>query len=288
MALKRLLVLRISVVAIYAAAYLGCSDGPSKPTGTAGTDSFKEVATLGVGDTVNYPHEGLKIGFEKTVSDSRCPLDAYCFWAGMARVKLWLLKTNAETATATPAILGTGEDAESIRNLSVTVLGYRISLLELNPYPQNFDPIEPGEYVTTIEVEAIDGERYVPEVEIADLPIDSILFDPYSIDTLQLDGDILTLTAGYSGGCADHDFVLCMSPAAFLESYPVQANLYLRHDSHGDMCEALISEVLEFDLRPVASLFQYYYPGSEGMVYLNVHAFNGEDCTIYRRVLYAF
>ena len=69
-------------------------------------------------------------------------------------------------------------------------------------------------------------------VIITNQPPDSIQLDPFDLEGIHIAGDTITLDITYSGGCKEHGFSLYMSPAAFLESYPVQANLYLLHDGH--------------------------------------------------------
>ncbi len=70
--------------------------------------------------------------------------------------------------------------------------------------------------------------------------------------------------------------MLCISPATFFESYPAQANLYLRHDSNGDACEALISEDISFNLRPVALLYKKIY-GQFDEIVINVFEYKSND-----------
>ena len=73
----------------------------------------------------------------------------------------------------------------------------------------------------------------------------------------------------YSGGCASHYFRLCYD-SAFLESFPVQANLRLEHDSQGDMCEAYPTETRQFDLRPLADAYRAAYRTENGTVILRL------------------
>lgn len=283
--------LSIGVLVLLASvtAHVGCSDGPSQPTAAGDGGWFNETMTLEAGDCERFLEEGLWIGFDSVVSDSRCPLDSYCMLPGLARVQLWLVTTDDDTAMATPIILGCNPGPKSFGYCSVSALGYRISLLELNPYPEHRgDTIDRRDYVATIQVEALDPPGYPPEVRITGSPPDSILLDPYSLDSLSIEGGILTMTVRYSGGCRYHDFVMYMSPAAFLGSWPYQANSYIRHDSHGDMCEALISEVIEFDLTPVASLYYQLDPHMHGPVYLNIYEYDGFDWASYRRIEYNF
>jgi len=92
-------------------------------------------------------------------------------------------------------------------------------------------------------------------VIITNQPPNAIQLDPFDLEDIEID-------------C----FSLCMSPAAFLESYPVQANLYLRHNSNGDACEALVNESVSFNLRPIAELYKTAY-GKYDEIILNVYEY---------------
>ena len=98
----------------------------------------------------------------------------------------------------------------------------------------------------------------------------------FNLEGMEIVGDTITLSISYAGGCEEHSFSLYMSPATFLESYPVQANLYLRHDSNGDACEALISEDISFNLHPVALLYKKIY-GQFDEIVINVFEYKSND-----------
>ncbi len=106
-------------------------------------------------------------------------------------------------------------------------------------------------------------------VIITDTPADSIWLDTFDLNAACVDGDLLTLDISYSGGCQRHDFALFMTPAAFMESNPVRANLILRHDAHNDACEAYLAREIEFDLRTIAELHRQFY-GPPGEIALHI------------------
>ena len=113
-------------------------------------------------------------------------------------------------------------------------------------------------------------------VIITDKSPDVIQWDPFDLESIEIVGDTITLNVIYGGGCKEHCFSLYMSPAAFFESYPVQANLYLRHNSNGDACEALINEDISFNLCPVAVLYKMLY-GNYDEIVINVFEYRSND-----------
>lgn len=76
-------------------------------------------------------------------------------------------------------------------------------------------------------------------------------------------GDCLELKVSYSGGCKEHGLDLYWA-GGWDKSIPAVAHLNLSHQSNGDGCEAIKSEKLSFDLRPIRT------PGS-GQVIVEVH-----------------
>ncbi|MCH6560065.1 hypothetical protein IH799_06890 [candidate division KSB1 bacterium] len=106
-------------------------------------------------------------------------------------------------------------------------------------------------------------------VKISDLPPDSIQLDQFDLNSVVVAGNEISLNLSYSGGCEEHEFELFMSPGAFMESNPVQANLFLRHNGKDDACDAYITIEVSFDLSPLAELYQQFY-GRKDEIVLNV------------------
>lgn len=75
---------------------------------------------------------------------------------------------------------------------------------------------------------------------------------------------ILTLEVAYGGGCEDHEFDL-VAWGGWLESFPIQVNVLLAHESHDDACDALITQALRFDLSPLERAYVATYgSGAQG------------------------
>jgi len=111
-----------------------------------GSPAAGDTITLGVGDSTLVG--GLGLGFSGVPMDSRCPLEALCFWEGDGVAEIWAkrplhLKTAFE--------LHTHSDFQR----SVVFGDYRITLLSLDPYPQVDTPTDPDEYEATLLVECL-------------------------------------------------------------------------------------------------------------------------------------
>lgn len=102
--------------------------------------------------------------------------------------------------------------------------------------------------------------------------IDSLTFiaDPARIDTASVQSDLLVLKVSHAGGCEPHDFAL-YGLSALLESNPPQAEIFLSHEAHGDMCEAWLTKELQIDLSPLREVYQQAY-GKHGTILLRIHS----------------
>lgn len=89
-----------------------------------------------------------------------------------------------------------------------------------------------------------------------------VLADDVVVERAWIDGSTLRIDVSFSGGCAPHDFG-AIAPAAFMESLPVGLPVYLRHQAHGDPCEAIMRRSLAFEIRPAVQLHlkQYHAAG---------------------------
>jgi hypothetical protein len=92
--------------------------------------------------------------------------------------------------------------------------------------------------------------------------------DPFDLESVSVNGDLLEVDVAYSGGCQPHYFRLCY--AGFLESSPVETNLRLQHDGQGDPCEAYPSETRVFDLSPLKADYRSSYGTDSGTIRLRL------------------
>ena len=91
-----------------------------------------------------------------------------------------------------------------------------------------------------------------------------------SSEVAAVDGDTLEITVGYSGGCENHELVLCWPEQAFTEEVPVGAALELWHNANGDGCEAYLVETLEFDLTPLKEAYTAGYGSETGEIGISI------------------
>lgn len=284
---------RILAVCLLCVSLISC--GGDRSTESQNIDSPGNLATkisnhvfeIAYGQSAVLTPENLSVTFESVLQDSRCASDVVCIWAGEAALGFRLVSAAGDTHFVTLALLGGCESGcESYASLKDT-LGYRFQLVQVAPYPISTVQTPAEDYVATLAVfpvspiEAVDGQ-----VMITDQDPSLMQGAPFAINDIDIEGDILTLGVEYSGGCNEHAFELHMSPAAFAESLPVQANLYLRHIDSGDPCGAQIRESASFDLRPLAQLFEIDYGGLD-CIALNVFKYtDGSEPAVKGTVIY--
>jgi hypothetical protein len=72
--------------------------------------------------------------------------------------------------------------------------------------------------------------------------------DQFNILDSKIEGDSLILTVQYGGGCENHTFSL-FSNNMYMKSLPMQLNLFLEHKGNNDMCRALLTHRIAFDIK---------------------------------------
>jgi hypothetical protein len=115
------------------------------PAAAAVTSQVGQTFELRAGQTARVGSAGLLVGFRGVASDSRCPVDVQCVWAGDAETRIPVTVGNADWTTLT---LHTGLDPRS-----ASFRNYKITLVDLKPAPRSTQRIDSNSYVATLRVE---------------------------------------------------------------------------------------------------------------------------------------
>jgi hypothetical protein len=102
-----------------------------------------EKFTLAPGDVAAIEDTGLRVQFVSVTSDSRCPADAICVWAGDAVAAVRIFDDGGRR----DADLHTHDQQRT----SVVHGDLRITLVQLQPYPFSSRPTQPSDYRATLE-----------------------------------------------------------------------------------------------------------------------------------------
>lgn len=134
---------------IIALAFVSVAACASSPTTTEpvvySQGEAADSVRIQVGETIVV--EGIRLRFTGVESDSRCPSDVVCVWAGDATVNV-VVELNCDCrAAAIPLALHTGLEPRS-----GTAYGFKVELRELLPYPNSASPIRPGSYTAWLRI----------------------------------------------------------------------------------------------------------------------------------------
>tara|TARA_R100000935_G_scaffold27623_1_gene47815 strand:+ start:3281 stop:3673 length:393 start_codon:yes stop_codon:yes gene_type:complete len=95
-----------------------------------------------------FSFENKSVRFIKVVSDSRCPKDVTCIWAGEAKVLISISENGKEIEEKIISI----RDANNlILNFEDSEMLYSLNAIELYPYPTSKHKIEDSEYCLKIQ-----------------------------------------------------------------------------------------------------------------------------------------
>jgi hypothetical protein len=104
-----------------------------------------ERFTLALEESATVPDTGVTVQFASVTGDSRCPADALCIQGGDAIVHV---RVRDERSGISTYQLHTGDPARS----SSAHRDFRLTLIELQPYPFSSRPITPEQYRATLGV----------------------------------------------------------------------------------------------------------------------------------------
>ncbi len=257
---------------------LACSDESVDPVGQGSLSDItvpdlSENIRLAYEQTVFIESEGISITFRE-FAESRCPRGAVCVWEGEGIVELLIENSGGDIESAL-LVIRPGRDPERFTWLKAYAMDYRITLLELEPYPEIGYPSSPEEYTALLDIERIPDPSGCDHVMFTQGDPSAMCRDELTIRGCSLDGIVLEIYVSYGGGCGDHEFILLGRPN-FMESYPVQIDLYMHHSNIDDYCDAIVSDTLCFDVRRVAELYEGIYQSCDDIL-INVLDCNLND-----------
>jgi hypothetical protein len=147
--------------------------------------------------------------------------------------------------------------------------------------------IELPDVISTCDRGAASEITYVEELSCAayvDLYFhnyDSLERDPVFIHEAFVDGDCLHIKLSYSGGCREHSIDLARMNQWYATGNSNIPTFEIRHDANGDLCEALFTKELRFDLTPLKlegkKEFVLTAKLSDGGVYNKLFEYNYEE-----------
>ena len=112
-------------------------------------------------------------------------------------------------------------------------------------------------------------DKLSPEKTITSTVIKDAIINPdvdmsntgnaYTIDSLKIIADVLSVFVSYPGCCTENSFEL-YSNGMYAKSLPPQLSLCLKHTSKGDPCRRLVTQELKFNI------LKLKYPGKNTVI----------------------
>jgi hypothetical protein len=114
---------------------IGCSSSPVAPSAEV---PLGREFSLKPGESAAIESTDLRVTFLNVLSDSRCPADAVCVWAGDAVVALSVGRTGVELRSTSSPEASFG--------------AYRLRLERVEPFVYSGKAIEPADYRAVLKV----------------------------------------------------------------------------------------------------------------------------------------
>ena len=128
---------------IFALVCLLVATGCDEKTPAAPSVPLNQQFALAPGEAATIQDSRVRIEFVRVSGDSRCPADAVCIQGGDALVHI-----RAGAGNMADYELHTGDQSRA----AVTHDGYRVELVNLQPYPFSSRTIRPEEYRAMLRV----------------------------------------------------------------------------------------------------------------------------------------
>jgi hypothetical protein len=103
---------------------------------------LNDTIDLATGQCLKNNQKKISICFDRVITDSRCPVDVVCVWAGEA-IARFTLRSDNHNPISFELHSGTKD---------TVINGFRFSFLDLLPYPHTEHPVQPEDYKARIIV----------------------------------------------------------------------------------------------------------------------------------------
>ena len=140
----RMIVLGVSCAVLFACG--GALNAKTHSDGNLTVVRLNRDFKLKAGQRVNLKGTSLRIKFLAVETDSRCPSDVNCVWAGNAAVQFQLTNGRGNKTVT----LNTGRGGAFVSE--VEYKGYKVKLVDLSPYPRSDRKVGASDYAATLFV----------------------------------------------------------------------------------------------------------------------------------------
>jgi hypothetical protein len=133
-------------IAVFLCLFLATACDEKNPIGP--TVPVDRQFVLAPGEVASIEGTVVRMQFEEVTSDSRCPINALCVWAGEAVV---IIRVVDEIGSSRYELHTTDASRKFAWHRNI-----RIEVVDLQPYPFSGRPIDPAEYRATFKASRAD------------------------------------------------------------------------------------------------------------------------------------
>jgi hypothetical protein len=119
-----------------------CSDEP-------GSVRLGDIEQVKIHQSIKYSDAYIRVKLDSVLNDSRCPVDAECFWEGNAAVRFEITTGNV----VRKVILNT-----TLSPKSAQINDYNIELISLMPFSKSGSILKQSDYYAEIKLQKIENQ----------------------------------------------------------------------------------------------------------------------------------
>ncbi|MFQ5639822.1 MAG: hypothetical protein ACE5IR_17725 [bacterium] len=129
--------------------FVSCEDRIVDPEATA---RIGAPFWLKLGKEAVVQPENITVAFQQLVTDFRCPIGRRCDLPGHAEVRMSLSDADLDSINFRLVIGDYVSKADTMSHPSVDALGYRVTLMQLDPHPRSDEQHQISDYKALLKI----------------------------------------------------------------------------------------------------------------------------------------
>lgn len=118
--------------------------------------SLNDEVWIKYNQSITFGTEPMSLKFNDLLSDSRCPSNVVCVWQGEALLNFKIFKLGAYEKIFNIKIEGYVNRTNTDLHKFVDTLGYRITLMQLDPYPHTDSTRQLSDYAALLKIRKLE------------------------------------------------------------------------------------------------------------------------------------
>ncbi|MBM4176352.1 MAG: hypothetical protein FJ213_09295 [Ignavibacteria bacterium] len=128
----------------------------SEDSSVDSSSTLLEEVWLKYKQTISIGAEPIYLTFNEVLSESRCPSNVVCVWQGEANLEFKLFTPSMYERKFNLKIEGFVGRADTVAHKYIDTLGYRITLMQLDPYPHTDSTRQIADYSALMKIKKLE------------------------------------------------------------------------------------------------------------------------------------